>query len=47
MYFLLGIVLVILISVIYIYDVRLENMDVKYKCPEKLEMNNNGGFRLF
>lgn len=47
MYFLLGIVLVILLSFVYIYDIRLENMEVKYKCPEKLEINNNGGFKLF
>ena len=47
MYFLLGIVLVIILSFVYIYDIRLENMEVKYKCPEKLEINNNGGFRLF
>ena len=33
------ILLILAISFIYIYDVRIENMDVKYKCPDKLEIN--------
>ena len=46
-HYILIIALIILISFIYIYDIRIENMDVKYKCPEKLEINKNGGFTLF
>lgn len=48
MYLIISIILLILaISFVYIYDVRIENMDVKYKCPDKLEINKNGGFKLF
>jgi hypothetical protein len=44
---LLGTVIVTLVvSIIYIYNVRIEGMKVKYDCPTSLEQTNDGLFKL-
>jgi hypothetical protein len=33
-------------SIIYIYNIRLEGMKIRYDCPSKLEETNEGLFKL-
>jgi len=42
----LVVVLVFTFAITYVYNVRIENMKVKYDCPEKLSKTNEGLFKL-